>query len=220
MPKIQIPDLTENSDNDTDKYERKIIEKSYYILLYTKETILNQYNNKNFWINATEYQIRDLIKNNEINFNKILSEIAANEINEDTIKKIYSKEFKTIKGDNVIKNKLRKKYNSKYNISQSTNGNNYFRPVMTKRINYNKELNESLLRKNYDSNKREDQKEKKVNKPYTYFSKENKYNNSKYTVSTRTKRSHHNFTEIKDYANNSFQDGDFGAPPTAYFRKK
>ena len=223
LPKIQIPDLTENSDNDTDKYERKIIEKSYYFLLYTKETILNQYNNKNFWINATEYQIRDLINNNEINFNKILSEIAANEINEDTIKKIYSKEFKTIQGDNGIKNNWRKKYNNKYNISQSTNGNNYFRPMMTKRIDYNKELNENLLRKNYDSNKREDQKEKKINKPCTYYSKENKFNNSKYTVPTfpkRTKRSHHNFTEIKDYANNSFQDGDFGAPPTAYFRRK
>ena len=219
---IQIPEINEIYDKgkNIDKYDIKDIEKSYYFLLYMKYIILNQYNNKNFWINATEYQIRNLINNNEINFNKILSLIATNEINEDVIMKIYSKEVETKQEDNDIKSNWRKQYNNNYNINKINDNNKYCRHVITKRRNYNEELNENLIQNNYDSNKTESQQEKKIYKPYTYYSRENQFNNSKYNVISNKKRTHHNYTEIKDFKNNSFNDGDFGAPPIAYFRKK
>ena len=220
LPKIKIPELMDKNDKNMDNIDRAMIEKSYYFLLYMKEIIINQYNNKNFWINASEYQIRDLINNNEVKFNTILSAIAANENNEDIIKKIYSKEIETKKDDNDINNNFRKKYTNNYNINKINNESDYYRPVIRKRRDYNKELNESLIQKNYISNKIENQNKKKLNQSYTYYRKENKYNNSKYTFARNQKRSNHNYTEIKDYENNSSRDGDFEAPPTAYFRKK
>ena len=219
LPKIKIPELMDKNDKNMDNIDRAMIEKSYYFLLYMKEIIINQYNNKNFWINATEYQIRDLINNNEVNFNTILSTITANENNEDIVKKIYSKEVETKKDDNDINNNLRKKYTNTYNINKINNESGFYRPVIRKRRDYNKELNESLIQKNYDSIKIENQNEKKLNQPYTYYRKENKNNNSKYIFARNQKRSNHNYTEIKD-ENNSPRGSDFEAPPAAYFRKK
>ena len=151
--KLKIPDNFSEKNNlknseDNKKVNLEELEKKYFFMIYIKNIILTEYNDKYFWINASKSQMMNLIENSQNNFNTLLSNLGIKNINENTINNITeSTQIKRIPKTFVPEAEC---YGNKHNFKPKYSS---LRKKEKEYYNYNYDCNHGIINENsYNNN--------------------------------------------------------------------